>query len=82
MPRLTMGERMARMEGDVQYIKESVDRLHSKLEKHLENNDKRMLSLDKKYADKWVERAIYGTIALVMTAVGLAILGLIFIRAA
>jgi len=70
MTKTTTGERLVKIETDIGYIKESVDELHGNMNKHFEWSEKQIMVMDKKYANKWVEKAI------VAIAIGVIVFGL------
>lgn len=69
----TTGERMARIESDMSYVKDGVEELRSSLKSHIEQHNELMRTLndkfdsfDKKYAAKWVEGTLVGIGATVL----------------
>ena len=77
----TVGERMARLETNIDYIKSGIDDLNNKLTKHIadEANDVACIrkESDEKYANKTVERIVYGMVGIILVTVLGAILYLI-----
>jgi len=53
-----MNERMARVETNINNIKEDVQEIKTMLTDHVLREDQKYKDLDKKYAPKWVERTL------------------------
>ena len=73
-----LGERMAKMETDIKYIKERVDDTHSILQAEIKRTNDRFdqakKEYDDRYASKNVERFVYGLIGSICFAVLAAIM--------
>lgn len=63
------GERMARIETDIQYIKQSVDELKTV-----------MKDFDNRYASKTVERIVYGGVSIALITIAGAVIYVIAIH--
>jgi SMC interacting uncharacterized protein involved in chromosome segregation len=65
--KLTLGERMMKIETDLAYIKTSVEDLKKTIHEQMELENKRYETLDRKFAAKWVEKAAYSAAAVLLT---------------
>jgi len=76
-----IGERMARLETNIDYIKTGIDDLNNKLSQHIcdeaINLAKTREESDKKYANKTVELIVYGMVSTILVAVLGAVMYLI-----
>ena len=70
MTELNQDITIAKMQKDIEYIKESIDKLTSSIESHIENCEGR-------YASKWVEKATGILMFSIVTAVIASILKLV-----
>ena len=81
MAKNDIGERMARLETDITYIKDGVDSLTKKFDTHIECSKQELADLkkenDQKYASKVTEKIVYGLVGAILLAVLAAILNLI-----
>jgi uncharacterized protein with von Willebrand factor type A (vWA) domain len=74
---VTTGERMAKMETDIGYIKDAVEELKQTLKCHMVEQQGRFDTFDQKFAAKWVEKAVYGAVGVILALVITAGMGLI-----
>jgi len=67
------GERMARIETDISYIKEGIDDLKTTLTNHIAKESEDLKKMqeenDAKYANIWTQRIVYGMVTVVLIAV-------------
>lgn len=69
-----MGERLAKIETTLDYVKESLDNNDKDHKIIMAKVDKFIESADSKYASKLTEKVMWGLIGLIVTAVIVAIL--------
>jgi hypothetical protein len=84
--KMTVAERMAVIETDMQYLKKGQDEqkvclgeIKDLLREHIKQADEKFERLDDKYASKLIERVVYGMIGLIVAAVIGAILKLVIL---
>lgn len=65
----TTGERMAKIETKIEYLTVSVDEIKKDIREHLEWEQKKYGEMHNHFASKWVEKVVYGFVALVLTLV-------------
>lgn len=70
MSKKTNGERLERLETQVEYVVEEIHDIKNILVKHIAQEDERHERLKKEFAFKWVEKWAIG----IMSVIGLAVL--------
>lgn len=75
------GERVMKIETDLQYVRDKVDETHVLLQREIKENRERMDNMrkenDDRYASKNVERFVYGLIGAICLAVLAGILAMV-----
>lgn len=69
MTKTNVGERIMKIETDINYIKEAVNEMKASLKAHTDWEAEKYDSLEKKFAAKWVEKAVYGVIGVILTLI-------------
>ena len=91
MVRSTIGERMAKLETGMDYLKEKTDNILVALNKHIDFEEQKaaaqvaaqaaqIAAAEEKFAPMWVAKVMTWSFRVVGSAILLALMGLIFIK--